>query len=59
VLRIRDVYPESWILIFVNPGSQIRISDPKTATKEGGRKKLFVVPFFAATNITKLKIILF
>ncbi len=37
VLRIRDVYPGSWILIFTHSGS--RIPDPKTATKERGEKK--------------------
>jgi hypothetical protein len=47
------MFPESRILIFTHPGS--RISDPKTVTKERGWKKLF----FAATNLTKLKIILF
>jgi hypothetical protein len=40
-----------------DPGS--RIPDPKTATKEMGKKKLLVIPFFVATNLTKLKIILF
>jgi hypothetical protein len=35
------------------PGSRIQ------KQQEGGRKKLVVVPFFAATNITKLKIISF
>jgi hypothetical protein len=35
-----------------------RILDPKTATKERG-ENFFVIPFFVATNITKLKIILF
>ncbi len=38
-----DFYP-SWI------------PDPKTATKETGEKKLVVIPFFVATNFTKLKI---
>jgi hypothetical protein len=43
VLRIRDVYPGSRILIFTHPGSRIpdlgsRIPDPKTATKERGEK---------------------
>jgi hypothetical protein len=38
VLRIRDVYPGSRILIFTYPGS--RIPDPKTATKERGEKKI-------------------
>jgi hypothetical protein len=32
--------------------------DPKTATKERGEKKLVVIPFYVATNFTKLKIIL-
>jgi hypothetical protein len=32
-----------------------RIPDPKTATKDRGEKKFFVVkPFFVATNFTKL-----
>jgi hypothetical protein len=56
VLRIRDVYPGSRILIFNHPGS--RIPDPKTATKERGGKKFVVIPFYVATNFTKLKIIL-
>jgi hypothetical protein len=47
----------SRILIFTHPGS--RISDPKTATKERGEKKFVVIPFFVATNFTKLKFILF
>jgi hypothetical protein len=64
VLRIRDVYPGSRILIFTHPGSRIpdlgsRIPDPKTATKERGEKNFFVKHFFAATNFTKCKIILF
>jgi hypothetical protein len=56
VLRIRDVYPGSRILIFAHPGS--RIPDPKTATKERGEKKFVVITFYAATNFTKLQIIL-
>jgi hypothetical protein len=39
----------------VYPGSRIQ----KTATKERGEKKFVVIPFFVATNFTKLKIILF
>jgi hypothetical protein len=31
-----------------------RILDPKTATKETEEKKFVVLPFFVATNITKL-----
>jgi hypothetical protein len=56
VLRIRDVYPGSRILIFTHPGS--RIPDPKTATKERGGKKFDVIPFYVATNFTKSYIIL-
>jgi hypothetical protein len=36
-----------------------RITDPKTATKERGETKFVGIPFFVATNFTKLKIILF
>jgi hypothetical protein len=59
VLRIRDVYPGSRILIFTYPGSRIsdpgsQIPDPKTATKERGEKKLVVIPFYVAKNFTKL-----
>jgi hypothetical protein len=35
-----------------------RIPDPKTATKERGEKKFDVIPFYVATNFTKLYIIL-
>ncbi len=49
--------PGTWFLPIPNPGS--RIPDPKTATNERGEKKLVVIPFFVATNFTKLKIILF
>jgi hypothetical protein len=56
VLRIRDVYPGSRI-----PDPDFypsRIPDPKTATKERGEKKFDVIPFYVATNFTKLYIIL-
>jgi hypothetical protein len=33
-----------------------RIPDPKTATKRGVKKKFVVIPFYVATNFTKLKI---
>jgi hypothetical protein len=36
-----------------------RIPDPKTTTKVRGEKTFVVIPFFAATKFTKLKIILF
>jgi hypothetical protein len=35
-----------------------RIPDPKTATKERGKKKFVVIPFYVATNLTKSNIIL-
>jgi hypothetical protein len=35
-----------------------RILDPKTARKERGEKKLVVITFYVATNVTKLQIIL-
>jgi hypothetical protein len=40
VLRIRDVYPLSRILILYPS----RIPDPKTSTKERGEKKIVVIP---------------
>ncbi len=59
VLRIRDVYPESRIPDPDFYPSRIpdlgsRIPNPKTATKERGEKKLVVIPFYVATNFTKL-----
>ncbi len=50
VLRIRECYPRSRVLIFSHPGS-------KTATKERGEKKLVVITFDVAKNFTKLQII--
>ncbi len=41
VLRIRDFYPRSQILIFSHPGSWIQNS-----TKERGEKKLVVITFY-------------
>jgi hypothetical protein len=35
-----------------------RIPDPKTVTKERGETKFDVIPFYVATNFTKLYIIL-
>jgi hypothetical protein len=59
VLRIRDVYPGSRILIFTHPGSRIpdlgsRISDPgsKNSNKRERGTKLVVIPFYVATNFT-------
>jgi hypothetical protein len=36
-----------------------RIPDPKTATKERGEKIFDVIPFYIATNFTKLYIFFF
>ncbi len=47
--------PGSWFLPI--PDLWFRIPDPKTATKERDEKKIFVIPFYVATNFTKLKII--
>ncbi len=55
VLRIRDVYPGSRILIFTHPGS--RISDPgsKYSNKRVGWNFFFVISFNVNTKIvTKL-----
>ncbi len=42
-----------------DPGSWfLPIPDPRTATKKRGEKKLVVIPFYLATNFTKLNIIL-
>jgi hypothetical protein len=59
VWRIWDVYPisripdpdfyPSWI-----PDLGSQIPDPKTATKERGEKKIVVIPFFIAINLTTL-----
>jgi hypothetical protein len=40
-----DFYPSR----IPDPGS--RILDPKTATKERGENKVFVIPFFVATKL--------
>jgi hypothetical protein len=49
VLRIRDVYPGSWILFFVHPGSRIQ----KEQLKRGVKKISCPTFSFVATNITK------
>ncbi len=59
VLRIRDVYPESRILIFTPSGSRIsdpgsRIPDPKTATKDGW-KKICCQTFFCSHKFHKIE----
>ncbi len=57
VLRIRDVYPripdpDFYPSRIPDPGS--RIPDPKTATKERAERKFVVIPFYVATNFTKV-----
>jgi hypothetical protein len=47
-----DFYPS------LNPDLGSQIPYPKTATKERSEKKFDVIPFLAASNFTKLKIIL-
>jgi hypothetical protein len=60
MLRIRDVYPESRILIFIYPGSRIPDFGSNKSNKRGERKKFVFLPYlFVATNITILKLILF
>ncbi len=51
------VCPGSCFLPIPDPGS--RIPDSKQQQKRGVKKKFVVIPFFVATNFTKLKIILF
>ncbi len=55
IFRIRDVYPGSRILVFFIPDPGSRIPDPKTSAKERGEKKFVFIPYFVATNFTKLK----
>jgi hypothetical protein len=52
VLRIRDVYP-----FFTHPGSRITDLGSRMQQKRGA-KKIFIIPFYVATNFTKFKIIL-
>jgi hypothetical protein len=44
--------PGSWFLPIPDPGS--RIPDTKTATKERGKKKLDVKPFYVATKFNNI-----
>jgi hypothetical protein len=53
VLRIRDVYPGSRILIFTHPGSRIQKQEQKRGVKKFVVKP-GTVPFFIATNFTKI-----
>jgi hypothetical protein len=53
VLRIRDFYPGSRILVLTHPGS--RIPDPKTATKERDEKKFVVKTFVCSHKFHKIK----
>ncbi len=57
MLRIRDVYPGSRILIFTLPES--RIPDPKTAIKIRSEKKFVVIPFFWSHKFHKIELFYF
>jgi hypothetical protein len=57
LLRIRDVYPGSQILIVVHPGS--RILNPKTATKERDEKKILLSHLFCNLSSTVVEITVF
>jgi hypothetical protein len=57
-LTIGSVYSSSLSRIPDPDFFPSRIPDPKTATKERGEKKFDVIPFYVATNFTKLDIIL-
>jgi hypothetical protein len=59
VLRIRDVYPRSRILIFVRPGSRISDLGSKNSNERKGGKNLFVLHFCSYKFSQKFKIILF
>ncbi len=61
MLRIRDVYPGSRIVIFVHLASRIPDLGARTknSNKRGGGGGIGCPTFFVATNITKLEIILF
>ncbi len=56
MLRIRDVYPGSRILIFTHPGSRIRISDPgfKNSNKREGSTKISCHTFFCSHKFHKI-----
>jgi hypothetical protein len=45
--------PDPDFLLIPDPG--FRIPDPKTSTKERGKKKFVVIPFFVATNFKKIE----
>jgi hypothetical protein len=49
VLRIRDVYPGSGFFSIPDPGSK-----NSNKRKRGVKKKFVVIPFYVATNFTKL-----
>jgi hypothetical protein len=55
VLRIRDVYPRSRILIFTHPESRIQ----KQQLKTGVTKNLLCYLIFGAINFTKLNYFIF
>jgi hypothetical protein len=54
VLRIRDVYPGSRILIFSHPGSRILDPRSKNSNKREGWKKIDVKTFFDIDKFHKI-----
>ncbi len=48
----------SWFLPIQDPGYRIPDHESQNSNKREGWKKNFVIPFYVATNLTKLKIIL-
>ncbi len=52
VLRIRDAYPGSRMLIFYPS----RIPDPKTAMKDRGEQKIVVIPCFWSYKFHKIEL---
>ena len=58
MLRIRDLYPGSLILIFTHSGSRIsRTPDPRfrNSNKREGRKKFFFHTFFCSHKFHKIE----
>jgi hypothetical protein len=53
VLRIRDVYPGSRILIFTHPGSRIQ----KQQQKRGVKKKFVVITFSCSHKFHKIEVL--
>ncbi len=59
MLRIRDVYPISWILIFNHPGSRISYPESNNSYKSGGGKNLLSYLFLYPQILQNLKVLIF